>query len=190
MKIITLVAVLVVSGCATLSNLDKGYSLDSRSTKSIMIFGVKPNYRFGVEEGMLVNTQFKWDAGATPILAVYPKSGYVIAVMNKTSSNQIYALTSLKTSTFSYYYHACNDSPVDTFTIEPGKIIYLGDFHFSGPPDPFKHTITYDPDSAEQYIRHNYPELKSVPFVTQHTQPRLEIGYRQMEIQMFFQTCE
>ena len=189
LKIITILAIAwALAGCATLSNLNKDYSLARKSTKSVVIIGVKPDDRFGVEEGTLVHDQYKWDAKATPVLAVYPVDGYVVAVMDETDSDQIYALTNIMESI--HHYRACGSKPVETFTIEPGKIIYLGDFEFATPPVGFKHTITYDPDSAEKFIRQNYPNLKGVPFVTQHTVQRVEIGFWQTELQGMVSNCD
>lgn len=187
-KIAILAATWALSGCATMNNLSTDYSLDRNPTQSVVIIGVKPDDRFGVEEGALARGQFKWDPGATPIFALYPKDGYIVAKMDMTKPSQIYALTNLMESI--HHYRACGSKPIDTFTVEPGKIIYLGDFEFASPPVGLKHTITYDPDSAEKFIRQNYPKLKDAPFITQHTVPRLEIGFWQTEIQGMVVNCD
>jgi len=176
-----------LTSCATLTNLDKSYSLGSNPTRSIVIIGVKPDdIRFGVEEGALVDDQFKWSATATPILAVYPENGYVVAVMDATDPDQIYALTNLMQSI--HHYRGCGRA-LETFGIEPGKVVYLGDFEFASPPAGLKHTISYDPASAEAFIRDNYPNLKDVPFVTEKTVQRDEVGFRQNDAQWLMTTC-
>ena len=182
-------AMALLVGCATLSNLNKNYSLGAKPTQSVVIIGVKPDdIRFGVEEGALVDDQFKWSATATPILAIYPEHGYVVAVMDATDSDEIYALTNLMESV--HHYRACGAKPIDTFAIEPGKIVYLGDYAFAPPLEELTHTITYDPGSAEKFIRDNYPNLKDVPFVTEHVTPRMELGYRDMPLQALVHSCD
>lgn len=189
LKRVVIVAVLaLLSGCATLTNLNKGYSLGSTPTQSVVIIGVKPDdIRFGVEEGKLVDGQFKWSATATPIFALYPDQGYVVAVVDATDPDQIYALTNLKESI--HLYRGCGHA-LETFSIEPGKIIYLGDFQFASPPAGLKHTISYDAVSAQDFIRQNYPNLKDVPFATQQTVQRDELGFHQNDVQWLMTTCD
>lgn len=187
-RIFVLTLPIMLMGCATLSNLSTTYSLSEDTHKAVIIIGVKPDDRFGVEEGKLVNGQFKYDPEATPILAVYPKDGYVVAEMDETDGNQVYALTNIKESV--HIYRACGGKPVDTFTVEPGKIIYLGDFQFPTPPVGLSHMTSYDPGSAEKYIRKNYPKLSGAPFVTQRTIQRAEIGFWETDIQGLVSNCD
>jgi hypothetical protein len=187
-KIAALALLALLSACATLSNLNKNYSLGPKPTQSVVVIGVKPDdIRFGVEEGTLVKDQFKGSPTATPIFALYPDHGYVVAVMDTTDPDQLYALTNLKQSI--HLYRGCGHA-LETFAVEPGKIIYLGDFEFADPPAGLKHTISYDPASAEKFMRDNYPNLKDVPFAAQKTLPRDEVGFHQSNLQWLMTTCD
>lgn len=173
--IVPLVALLV--GCATSSNLSVTYTLSDPKTQSVVVLGVKPDYRVRVDEGGLQGNAFKFDSFASGKFSLTPVDGYIVTTLNATPEGSRYAITYIfdMHHLLPHAYTPCKNT-TPTFTISPGSVVYLGDYSFQESSDGLGRTVSYDEKSVKQYLDHHYPGLSGLPFINEHAVDMHVIG--------------
>lgn len=159
----------LLESCAT-TNLNSSYVLTDKTTKAVVVLGVKGGYRVIVEQGSLKDKTFqydKWRSGAE--FSITPVNGYIVTVIDATTNEKLDAITRVADPHHFLppTYYPCGNL-VPTFILRPGVITYIGDYSFNEKTKWLDPVAVYDPRTAQEFVRAHYPNLGDVPFVTEH----------------------
>jgi len=160
-KVVTLLfAVITVSGCVTMGNLDKS-NTKLNQNEGIIIIGVQPSYRVGMKLGDIEKDQFVYSPNLPVSANIIPdQSGYIVTKLNATSKNQRYGITQLLPSGFTGpRLGPCDGAATATFNIRGGEVTYLGEVDYGPIGVAPRAKYTKNIDKVSQYVKNNYPLL-------------------------------
>ncbi len=149
-----------LSGCVTMSNLDKSDTTISKSS-GIIVLGVKPDYRVAIKLGDMDDGNYLYSPNLPASANIIPDdSGYIVVKLEETKIHQRYGITQLLPSGFTGpRIGPCDGASTVTFNVIGGQITYLGDIDYGPVSSQPKAQYTSNMEKATDYIKNNYPAL-------------------------------
>ncbi|WP_157365559.1 hypothetical protein [Zooshikella ganghwensis] len=155
--------VIFVAGCAGLpnfSNLKSGYKLSGKD--AIVVMGVFPRYRIGVQPGHFKNG--KWERDEMKFLAanIFPENGYIVTKLSPLSDDGAYVIDQVLPEGIGAYtprFVACNGTSMVAFNSIEGRVIYVGDFEFYSASEVLRYAHDFNLIKAKESLSKHYPSL-------------------------------
>lgn len=164
LKIAQLSFAVLVAGCVTTSNLSPGDAVRVTPGESVVVIGVKKNYRIGIQKGNVEGESWKYDQMSVLASNTFPDQGYIVQRLTPRAKGENYAIAQILPEGiggFTPRFSPCNGQDVLTFEAPAGKVIYVGDVDYLRTGDLMSFAYSRDINSAKSHIEKNFPNLAS-----------------------------
>ena len=159
----------LLNGCAT-SNLDSKSTLKDTTNKGVVVIGMDGGLKVMAFKADLVGaaSSDQADVAAGGEFSIATVNGYVVTLLDKTQGNHRYAISRIADPNhlLPVTYYPCG-APVPVFSIEAGKINYIGNYKLSLQSAWLSQGVIYDESAAQAFIKSHYPGLADLQWVSQ-----------------------
>mgnify|MGYP001056313933 CR=1 FL=1 len=150
----------VLTACATSTNIDKNAVFNADSPDAVVIMGVSPAYHITVSKGSATRLSFNYSTLFPPAFVIQPENGYIVARVSATSQDQAFAITHIRTdSSGGPTFKSCDGRQAVTFEAKPGEVLYLGNFHYLTSQERLRYSRFQRLERAQEHLRTYYPNI-------------------------------
>ncbi|GAA5445178.1 hypothetical protein Misp06_03375 [Microbulbifer sp. NBRC 101763] len=157
--IVVTLFITALSGCISFSNMSKDSSYSDLGEDSVIILGIKPDFRVHIYKGEELD--YGWEMNNVAVtLNTFPEGGYIVAKLSPRSDGINYGVGGvLPEGIGGQLYMPCGGKETMTFEAPAGKVVYVGSLEFVGSNGSKSFKVTNDFDDAKKYLEQEYPSF-------------------------------
>ena len=140
-------------------NLKSSGDYSTNDGTSIVIIGVKTNWRLQAFRGDNKNDGWKQDRRATASFNTSPSNGYIVYKMKPNAPGQSYGIARFIDSSGDITL-MCKKDQILTFNVRPNSVTYYGDIHITDTGDGLAIKLTSEYDHAKSYVAKHHSKIK------------------------------
>jgi hypothetical protein len=163
-SLLSLLATVLASGCATTWGQLKGDAASPAGDESIFIIGVAPpNHRLFIFSGNVVDGKFEVGSFSPAVVLASAKDGYVVA---KVKGGEVLGIADVEvvqneSQSYGTHYFTCDSVETMVFEVPRGRVIYLADIRFQAQGTRLASRYEVRVDQAAAHMRSNFPNVKA-----------------------------
>lgn len=152
-----------LSACISFSSVDKATPFSAASDKTMIVIGVKPDYRVGGRLGKVdAAGSFTFSALGVFDFNIIPEHGYIVTLVSPTGEGERYAITQvLPGGIGGPAFIPCDGREAASFSAKAGQLLYLGDFEYGVQGGFLSINHAVDSVKAADYVKATYPRVQA-----------------------------
>jgi hypothetical protein len=148
----------LLNACGIKESVRSGSDLQADAASSVLVLGVRPNYRIHLLRGKIVDHTWVRPIIDTPEVNIFPGvEGYVVVKVKPTTDAEKLGVSLIFPNGLPYGPCANYKNPV--FTLRPGTVTYVGDIDYELVGDELRFTTSLDAKRARTYLASKYPTM-------------------------------
>jgi hypothetical protein len=151
-----------LSGCVSVSNLSASGATPPTQAESVIVLGVKKNFRVGLQKGVVDGSTWNQDTISVLQSNTFPERGYIVLKLAPQAGGTRYGIAQILPEGIGGFvprYLPCRGQSVVTFQASPGKVAYVGDVDFTLSAGKLSFEYSFDAEAARRHMREAYGPL-------------------------------